>query len=133
MIGQIQAGTLNALAVASPERSSLIPKVPTIAESGVPGFSAVITYGLAAPAGTPRPIVERLNKELQAALADEGELARLRQPRRHLAPAGRVHDPLRVLHRILIAHAHRHQPGDLDQHGVIDAALADEALQPIDI
>jgi len=70
VIGQIQAGTLNALAVTSPARSSLIPKVPTITESGVPGFSAVITYGLAAPAGTPRPIVERLNKELQVALAD---------------------------------------------------------------
>jgi tripartite-type tricarboxylate transporter receptor subunit TctC len=70
VIGQIQAGTLNALAVASPARSSLLPKVPTIAESGMPGFSAVITYGLAAPSGTPRPIVERLNKELQVALAD---------------------------------------------------------------
>ncbi len=71
VIGQIQSGTLNALAVASPARSSLIPNVPTIAESGVPGFSAVISYGLSAPAGTPRPIIERLNKELQAALADE--------------------------------------------------------------
>ena len=70
VIGQIQAGTLNALAVASPARSSLLPKVPTIAESGMPGFSAVITYGLAAPSGTSRPIVERLNKELQVALAD---------------------------------------------------------------
>jgi tripartite-type tricarboxylate transporter receptor subunit TctC len=77
VIGQIQAGTLNALAVASPARSPLIPKVPTIAESGVPGFSAVISYGLAAPAGTPRPIVERLNKELQAALAEPGLRKRL--------------------------------------------------------
>jgi tripartite-type tricarboxylate transporter receptor subunit TctC len=71
VIGQIQAGTLNALAVASPARSALIPNVPTIAESGVPGFSAIITYGLAAPPGTPRAIVERLNKDLQIALADE--------------------------------------------------------------
>ena len=70
VIGQIQAGTLHALAVASPARSSLVPNVPTIAESGVPGFSAVISYGLAAPAGTPRAIVTRLNKELQTALAD---------------------------------------------------------------
>jgi tripartite-type tricarboxylate transporter receptor subunit TctC len=70
VIGQIHAGTLNALAVASPARSSLIPNVPTIAESGVPGFSAIITYGLAAPAGTPRPVVARLNKELQVALND---------------------------------------------------------------
>jgi tripartite-type tricarboxylate transporter receptor subunit TctC len=77
VIGQIQAGTLRALAVASPARSSLIPAVPTIAESGVPGFSAIITYGLAAPAGTPRPVVERLNKELQTALADPGLRNRL--------------------------------------------------------
>ena len=77
VIGQIQAGTLNALAVASPARSSLIPNVPTIAESGVPGFSAVISYGLAAPPGTPRAIVERLNKELQLALADDGLRKRL--------------------------------------------------------
>jgi len=77
VIGQIQAGTLNALAVASPARSSLIPNVPTIAESGVPGFSAVITYGLAAPPGTPRAIVDRLNKELQVALADPALRKRL--------------------------------------------------------
>jgi len=77
VIGQIQSGTLNALAVASPSRSSLIPDVPTIAESGVPGFSAVITYGLAAPPGTPRAIVDRLNKELQVALADPALRKRL--------------------------------------------------------
>ena len=70
VIGNIQGGKLNALAVASPSRVSLIPDVPTISESGLPGFSAVISYGLAAPAGTPRAIVERLNKELQLALAD---------------------------------------------------------------
>ena len=73
VIGQIQSGKLNALAVASPTRSALIPDVPTISESGLPGFSAVITYGLAAAAGTPREIIERLNKELRAALED-GEL-----------------------------------------------------------
>jgi tripartite-type tricarboxylate transporter receptor subunit TctC len=73
VIGPIQGGKLKALAVASPQRSPLLPDVPTIAESGLPGFSAVITYGLAAPAGTPRAIVERLNKELNAALED-GEL-----------------------------------------------------------
>lgn len=73
VIGPIQAGTLKPLAVASPERSPLIPDVPTISESGLAGFSAVITYGLAAPAGTPRAIVERLNRDLRAAL-DDGEL-----------------------------------------------------------
>jgi len=77
VIGNIQGGKLNALAVASPTRSALVPAVPTIAESGIPGFSAVITYGLAAPAGTPRVIVERLNKELRAALDDGTLRARL--------------------------------------------------------
>jgi tripartite-type tricarboxylate transporter receptor subunit TctC len=71
VIGQIRGGLLNALAVASPARISLLPDVPTISESGLPGFSAVISYGLAVAAGTPRPIVERLNKELRAALNDE--------------------------------------------------------------
>jgi tripartite-type tricarboxylate transporter receptor subunit TctC len=73
VIGQIQSGKLNALAVASPTRSALIPDVPTISESGLPGFSSIITYGLAAAAGTPREIIARLNKELRTALED-GEL-----------------------------------------------------------
>ena len=70
-IGNIQAGKLNALAVASPSRAAVLPDVPTISEAALPGFSAVITYGLVAPAGTPRAIVERLNTELRSALADE--------------------------------------------------------------
>jgi tripartite-type tricarboxylate transporter receptor subunit TctC len=65
----VSAGLLRALAVTSTARSSLLPDVPTIAESALPGFDASLYYGLVAPAGTPRPIVERLNKELQAALA----------------------------------------------------------------
>ena len=68
IIGNVKAGTLRALAITSPQRSALLPDVPPISESGLPGFSAVTHYGLAAPPGTPRTIVERLNKELQAAL-----------------------------------------------------------------
>ena len=68
IIGNVQAGTLRALAVTSSQRSALLPDVPPISESGLPGFSAVTHYGLAAPPGTPRPIIDRLNKELQAAL-----------------------------------------------------------------
>jgi tripartite-type tricarboxylate transporter receptor subunit TctC len=77
IIGNVKAGTLRALAVTSAERSALLPDVPPIAESGLPGFSAVIRYGLAAPPGTPRPIVERLNKELRAALAADDLRAKL--------------------------------------------------------
>src|SRR3954454_16997075 len=67
----VSAGMLRALAVTSTTRSSLMPEVPTIAESVLPGFDASLYYGLAAPAGTPRPIIDRLNKELRAALASD--------------------------------------------------------------
>jgi tripartite-type tricarboxylate transporter receptor subunit TctC len=77
IIGNVKAGTLRALAVTSGTRSALLPDVPPIAESGLPGFSAVIRYGLAAPPETPRPIVERLNKELRAALAADDLRAKL--------------------------------------------------------
>jgi len=63
-----KSGLLRMLAVTSAKRSRLVPDTPTIAESGVPGFEAVLRYGLVAPAGTPRPIVDRLNKALRAAL-----------------------------------------------------------------
>jgi tripartite-type tricarboxylate transporter receptor subunit TctC len=67
----IEGGYIRALAVTSARHSTLMPDLPTLAESGLPGFDATLTYGLLAPAGTPRPIVERLNKELRAALASE--------------------------------------------------------------
>ena len=71
VIGNVKAGTLRALAVTTAERSKILPDVPTISESAVPGFGAAIRYGLAAPAGTPRPIIDRLNRELRAALASD--------------------------------------------------------------
>jgi tripartite-type tricarboxylate transporter receptor subunit TctC len=67
----VAAGKLRALAVTSTTRSGLLPDVPTIAESGIPGFDASLYYGLAAPAGTPRPIVDKLNKALRDALASD--------------------------------------------------------------
>jgi len=66
-----QSGKLRMLAVTSAVRSTLVPEVPTIAEQGVPGFEAVLRYGLVAPAGTPRPIIDKLNKALNAALASD--------------------------------------------------------------
>jgi tripartite-type tricarboxylate transporter receptor subunit TctC len=77
ILGNVRAGTLHALAVTTGTRSKLLPDVPTIAESGLPGFSAPIRYGLAAPAGTPRPIVERLSRELRAAVASDDLRERL--------------------------------------------------------
>ena len=72
-LGNIQAGKLRAIAVASPKRTSLLPDVPTFAESGLPGFESVLHYGLLAPAGTPQPIVDRLNAELRK-LVDTDEV-----------------------------------------------------------
>jgi tripartite-type tricarboxylate transporter receptor subunit TctC len=70
-MGNLQAGTLRAMAVLGPQRSSLLPDVPTAAESGLPGFEAMLHYGLLAPAGTPRAIVARLNAELRKVVASE--------------------------------------------------------------
>ena len=72
-LGNIRAGKLRAIAVASPTRTSLLPDVPTFAESGMPGFESVLHYGLIAPAGTPRPIIEKLNTALRK-LADSEEV-----------------------------------------------------------
>jgi len=62
--GYVKEGKLRALAVTGAKRSPLLPDVPTIAESGYPGFEAADGYAYFAPAGTPREIVERLNREL---------------------------------------------------------------------
>jgi tripartite-type tricarboxylate transporter receptor subunit TctC len=67
----VEAGLLRALAVTGKTRNPLMPKVPTIAEAGLSGFEASLYYGLVAPAGTPRPIVDKLNTELRAALASD--------------------------------------------------------------
>jgi tripartite-type tricarboxylate transporter receptor subunit TctC len=72
-----KTGLLRMLAVTSAARSSLAPDLPTVAESGVPGFEAVLRYGLVAPAGTPRAVIDRLNKALQTALASEEVRSRL--------------------------------------------------------
>ena len=71
-LGNLAAGNLKVLAVLSKERFSGLPDVPTASESGLPGFEAVLRYGLLAPAGTPKPIIDRLNKELRAlVMSDE--------------------------------------------------------------
>ena len=64
-LGNIAAGNLRAIAVTSAKRFSLLPDVPTFDESGLPGFEAVLHYGLLAPAGTPKEIVDKLSVELR--------------------------------------------------------------------
>ena len=75
----IESKLIRALAATSMKRSSMFPDLPTIAESGLPGFDAVLTYGLVVAAGTPRPIVERLNQVLRTALATDEVKRRLNQ------------------------------------------------------
>jgi tripartite-type tricarboxylate transporter receptor subunit TctC len=84
-LGNIAAGSLRAIAVLAPARTSLLPDVPTAAESGLPSFEVAVRYGLLAPAGTPRSVVKRLNQELHAMITSE-------ETRRRIAAQG--NDPL---------------------------------------
>ncbi|MFT4268378.1 MAG: tripartite tricarboxylate transporter substrate binding protein [Xenophilus sp.] len=65
----VKSGKLKVLAALSASRTAIFPDTPTIAESGYPGFEASVWYGLVAPAGTPKPIIEKLHAEVQKALA----------------------------------------------------------------
>ena len=66
----IRAGKVRGLAVATKERVSLLPDVPTVAEAGLPGTECTIPFGISVPAGTPREVVARLNAAFNQALAD---------------------------------------------------------------
>jgi tripartite-type tricarboxylate transporter receptor subunit TctC len=68
MAKQAEAGKVRAIASSGRTRSAITPNVPTVSEAGVPGYEAVIWLGLMAPAGTPKPIIERLNAEVQKLL-----------------------------------------------------------------
>jgi tripartite-type tricarboxylate transporter receptor subunit TctC len=69
MVGHIKAGKLRALAVTGAKRSPQLPDVPTVMESGVPGYEAYVWMGLLAPKGTPAPIIDKLFRELTQVLA----------------------------------------------------------------
>lgn len=73
----VKNGKMKALAVTSAKRFSLLPDLPTVAESGLPGFESLAWNGILVPAGTPREIVERLNHEVDAALKQPDVKARL--------------------------------------------------------
>ena len=69
MAPQVKAGKVKAMGTTGRTRSAVLPEVPTVSEAGVPGYEAVIWLGLMAPAGTPRPVLERLNVEVNRILA----------------------------------------------------------------
>ncbi len=77
-LGQIRAGKVRALAVTTLQRSSLAPDLPTIAESGLPGFDISTWFGIFAPGGTPQPVVQKLHDEFVNALRAPDVQARLK-------------------------------------------------------
>jgi tripartite-type tricarboxylate transporter receptor subunit TctC len=77
VVGFLKAGTLRPLAVTTLKRFSLIPELPTVAELGLPGFDATTWHGLVAPAGTPREVIDKLNRAAVEALKDADTLRQL--------------------------------------------------------
>jgi tripartite-type tricarboxylate transporter receptor subunit TctC len=73
----VQAGRLRAIAVTGTKRSPLLPDVPTVSESGVPGYSVTSWYGVFAPAGTSREIIGKLNTDISAALKNADVTSKL--------------------------------------------------------
>jgi tripartite-type tricarboxylate transporter receptor subunit TctC len=98
VMAQIRGGTLKALAVTSDKRFSGLPEVPTVAESGVPGYQASSWNAVAAPAKTPRPVLERLNREVNAAVAQPEVRKRLGE----LGVDARAGTP-EALHELLVS------------------------------
>lgn len=74
---QIQAGKLRAIAVTTAKRFALLPDLPAIAESGYPGFEALAWNGIVVPAGTPKPVIARLNTEINAILREPDIVAKM--------------------------------------------------------
>ena len=73
----IKAGRLRGLAVTGPKRAPAMPDMPTMSEAGVPGVVVTNWYGILAPAGTPRPIIDKLNREIVSALRQPEMMKRL--------------------------------------------------------
>jgi len=79
VLGQFQAGQMRAIGIASPKRNPQAPEVPTIAESGFPGYEATSDFALLAPAGTPAPVLRKLAAATAATMKNPEVLERLRQ------------------------------------------------------
>jgi tripartite-type tricarboxylate transporter receptor subunit TctC len=76
-LGLVKEGKVRALAVTGAKRSPIFPELPTVAETALPGYEAVLHYGIVAPAGTPRPIIDKLGAALRAAVMSDDLKARL--------------------------------------------------------
>lgn len=79
IVAHVKSGKLKAYALTSEKRSPMLPEVPTTAEAGMPDFNLTVWFGLSAPKGTPRPIIEKLNRALGVALDDSIVVERFAQ------------------------------------------------------
>jgi len=77
LMGQIKGGTLRPLAVGSADRSRVLPNVPTLSESGYKGFETSQWYGIIVPAGTPQPIIDKLQREIAKTLKSKEDSKRM--------------------------------------------------------
>lgn len=77
LLPHVKSGRMRGLAVTSARRSSLLPEMPTVAESGVPGYEASGWFGVLVPAGTPPPIIERLNNAIAKGMSSADARERL--------------------------------------------------------
>jgi tripartite-type tricarboxylate transporter receptor subunit TctC len=78
VLPQIKAGKMKAIAVSGLQRAVLLPSVPTVAESGVPGYEVNVWFGMQLPAGTPKPIVDKINRDIVSLLKEPDVVARFR-------------------------------------------------------
>jgi tripartite-type tricarboxylate transporter receptor subunit TctC len=78
-MGNIKAGTVRPLGVTGPNRSPALPEVPTVSESGLPGYEALSWFGLFTTGGTPKPVVDKLNREIVAVIRKPAVQARMRE------------------------------------------------------
>ena len=78
VLSQLKAGKMKAIAVTGTQRSVLFPSVPTVAESGVPGYEVNVWFGMQLPAGTPKPLVERMNRDIVRVLKEPEVIKKFR-------------------------------------------------------
>jgi tripartite-type tricarboxylate transporter receptor subunit TctC len=78
-MGNIKAGTVRPLGITGPNRSPALPDVPTVAESGLPGYEALSWFGIFTTAGTPDPVVQKLNREMVAVIGKPAIQSRMRE------------------------------------------------------
>ena len=78
VLPQLKAGKMKAIAVTGTQRSALFPLIPTVAESGVPGYEVNVWFGMQLPAGTPKPLVERMNRDIVRVLKEPEVIKKFR-------------------------------------------------------